>query len=160
MKIALVQLSDIHLTEDPASNPVLGRSGAVARAVASVCHGVDYGVLVVSGDTAYSGKEVEYQHGRNLTEGVRAGVRECFAGGPVQVLTIAGNHDCDFTLATSIRGIVLDSLKPEKVDDAVIAQCAEVQRHYDSFAATFNPLPEGALATGSNRIYRQEVVEL
>ncbi len=78
MKIALVQLSDIHLRADAnmtvseAENPALKRADGVARAVNSVCQGVSYGVIVVSGDTAFSGKEVEYQHGRVLIERMRS----------------------------------------------------------------------------------------
>jgi hypothetical protein len=76
------------------------------------------------------------------------------------VLAVAGNHDCDFKLATSVRGIVLESLKPEKIDDAVIIQCVGIQQHYAAFADGFNPPPAGALATGADLVYRKRVVEL
>lgn len=160
MKIALIQLSDIHLTENRLSNPVLERTTPIARAAASVCYGVDHGLLVVSGDTAYSGKATEYDHGRDLINNVLSELGGQFPGGPVRPLTIPGNHDCDFSQATSVRAIVIESLKPDKIDDAVIAQCAQVQRHYDSFATTFNPAPAGQLVTAADRLYRQELIEL
>src|SRR4051794_1972284 len=99
MKIALVQLSDIHLTKNAADNPALLRSSAIARAVGSICPGVEHGVIVVSGDTAFSGKPEEYAHGRALIESVLSSVAMHLTGGPVRVLTIPGNHDCDFGLA-------------------------------------------------------------
>lgn len=165
MKIALIQLSDIHIRCDinlkvnSVENPILQRSGAVAKAVNSVCRGVQHGIIVLSGDTAFSGKEGEYQQGHALVEGIRSGVQTSF-GDPVAVLLVAGNHDCDFKIATSVRGIVLDSLKPEKIDDAIITECVGVQGHYDAFADKFDPPPVDALTTGVDRIYRQRVIQL
>ena len=56
-----------------------------------------------------------------LIEEIRLGLRTSFAGASIPVLSVAGNHDCDFALSNSIRKIVLDSLKGDNIDDDVIA---------------------------------------
>ncbi len=114
---------------------------------------------MVSGDTAFSGKEVEYHHGRLLIEDIRSRLSTSFPDAPVPVLTVAGNHDCDFALSNSIRTIVLDSLKPDNIDGDVIAQCTGIQRHYSAFAGQINLPVEGTLATGIDGLYSQAVVE-
>ncbi len=81
-----------------------------------------------------------------------------FNGAPIPVELIAGNHDCDYSLATSVRTILIDTLKPDKIDNAVISQCTEVQKHYNAFAGSFNPPRAGAVATGLDHVYRQIVV--
>lgn len=166
MKLALIHLSDIHIRCDqnlvviPSENPVLRRAEQIAQAVNSVCYGVQNGIIVVSGDTAYSGKEMEFSQGHALIEGIRSGLRTSFADAPVLVLTVAGNHDCDFGLSNSIRKIVLDSLKPNNIDEDVIEQCTGLQRHYSTFARQFNPPAAGTIATAIDRLYSQAVVEL
>ena len=141
----------------PLENPVRRRGKLIAQAVNSVCYGVEHGIIVVSGDMAFSGRG-EYHHGRAI-EGIRSGLATSFAGALVPVLTVAGNHDCDFALSNSIRKIVLDSLKTDNIDDDVIGQCTDIQRHYAAFAGQFNPPAAGTLATGIDRLYSQTVVE-
>ena len=131
----------------------------LAREVASICQGVSHGIIVLSGDTAFSGKDVEYKHGQSLIDSIRTGLVECFPRAPVRVLTIAGNHDCDFSLADSVRGIVIDTLKPERIDDAVVAQCIGVQKSYGQFADYCDPPPTGTVSTPADRIYRQVMIQ-
>ena len=54
---------------------------------------------------------------------------------------------------------MLDSLKTDNIDDDVIGQCTDIQRHYAAFAGQFNPPAAGTLATGIDRLYSQTVVE-
>lgn len=165
MKMALVHLSDIHIRSRDAvhvalsENPILQRGTRIAQAVASICHDVQYIAIVVSGDMAFSGKEVEYQECANLLEEFRSKLGESPIGTNPPVLTVAGNHDCDFELSNSVRKIVIDALKADNVDDAVIAQCTEIQRHYFAFATQLaSPVSEVA-RTPLGRLYRQTVLE-
>ncbi|MGE3807275.1 MAG: metallophosphoesterase, partial [Gemmataceae bacterium] len=65
----------------------------------------------------------------------------------------------DFGIATSVRTILIDNLKSDTIDNAVIAQCTEVQKHYNAFADGFNPPPSGAVASGLDLLHRQVVVD-
>lgn len=131
----------------------------MARAVNSVCQGIAHAVILVSGDTAFAGKEVEYKYGRRMIEAVREGMAPAFNGAMIPVLSIAGNHDCDFGIATSVRTIVIDNLKPDKIDCAVIAQCTDVQQHYRTFADGFNQPRSGVVMTGLDHLHHQIIID-
>jgi|GEM_PF-1337701 len=158
MKIALIQLSDIHLVPDSSKNPVLARAKAIAAAINGVCIGVEHSLLVVSGDTAYSGLKEEYAHGQKLIEDICDGLSDSFKGVHPNVVTIPGNHDCDFTLADSVRALVLSAMKPDTIDVAVVKQCVTVQKNYVTFASVYDT--ESASTAGFDPLYRQRIEEV
>ena len=165
MKTAIIQISDIHirctpnLVVSPTENPVLHRAAEVARAVNSVCYGVQHRIIIVSGDMAFSGKEEEYQQARTLIESIRTQLATSIARSRIPVLMVAGNHDCDFSLSRSVRRIVLDSFKPDEIDDDIIAQFTDIQRPYFGFVGHFDASAAGTLPTGVDRLYSQAVIE-
>src|SRR5262245_36668130 len=160
MKIALIHLSDIHLKEQPEANPILRRAEAIAKAVASVSFGVNYGLIVVSGGTAFSGKEGEYRHGAQLLESLRSTLAAHFTGAQIELMTVAGNHDCDFCLANSVREILISSLRPEKIDDAVITQLVHPQQHYQAFARGFHTHSQASPESSLHSLYRSSSISL
>jgi hypothetical protein len=155
MSFALIQLSDIHFRQNEAENPVLRRVDAIVSAARSVAHGVSAGVILNSGDTAFSGKKIEYEHARRFFERLKAGLGATFG----QILLIAGNHDCDFARATSVRSILIGSLKPEQIDDAVVSQCIDPQREYFEFAHELEGA-DGDASKEYGHLYRQVAIRV
>ena len=70
MKLSIVQLSDIHPKSEAQKNPILKKMDKVGRAVLGLQPDVGGCVVVVSGDTAYSGKESEYLHAKTLFDSI------------------------------------------------------------------------------------------
>jgi hypothetical protein len=154
MQIALVQLSDIHLKAAREANPILQHGAAIGRAVASVCMGVSHGVLVISGDIAFSGSPGEYAFAEELIQDIKSVLKDTFNPTNFSVLTIPGNHDCHFGQNTSVRNILIDSVKPGQLDEAVFNACTDAQNHYFEFANKHIPT-NNALTTSYDKLYRR-----
>jgi GTPase SAR1 family protein len=133
MKILLIQLSDIHFKEG--ENSVLKKEEKLFESIRNSTLEYDEIFLVVTGDTAFSGKEKEYEIGSNFLKGLKTKLED-YSKKNVQILTIAGNHDCDFDIDTKARQnqiTIIQKLGDSAIDNSVINQCVEVQKNYFSF---------------------------
>ena len=131
MKIVLVHISDIHLKEAPASNPILSRADQMAAAAASVAPEATRGFLVVTGDITQSGKESEVSLARTFLSGLREQLCRRLPDCPWSIVAVPGNHDCDMQEAGALRDTVLRGLSPSSaLDERVLSNCTVVQRHY------------------------------
>src|ERR1035438_1885298 len=83
-KVALLQISDIHLQES--DNPVLDRIQAVAPALRTLQTDISAAFLVMPGDIAYSGKRAEYQIAADLVNELRASIEREFPGSNPQIV--------------------------------------------------------------------------
>ena len=164
MKIALIQISDVHLrlydTKEATQfqNPVLSRGELIAQAVNSICAGIEAGLLIVSGDTAFSGKAEEYSMGVELLDRIRSEIAFPKTNA-IPIFTIAGNHDCDFKKSGSVRKILIDSIKSQDLNDKeLVSQCAVVQEAYRSFDKTYD-FESYSRTHDVDNLYKQRVLE-
>src|SRR5260370_11302499 len=127
----------MHLTAGRA-NPVASRVAAIAAAIKSRSAGASGCVIVMSGDIAFSGKPAEYELATRFFRQLLADLAPACGISAIPLLLIPGNHDCDFSLDTQTRAILLDSIAPGTVDESVIAACVAVQAPYFAFEHTFN----------------------
>jgi len=132
MKLGILHLSDIHLKEEVDSNPVLTKVDAIAGAVGGIPETLDEFLVIVSGDTAFSGKKAEYAHAMTFFRDLLASLQSRGIT-PRSIVFVPGNHDCDFTQSTDVREIVLQSRRQTFKDDTPLTQCLVVQRGYGSF---------------------------
>jgi hypothetical protein len=133
MKILLIQLSDIHFIEG--ENSVLKKEEKLFESIRNSTLDYDEIFLVVTGDTAFSGKEKEYEVGASFLKGLKAKLEE-YSNKKIYILTIAGNHDCDFGIDSKARQnqlTIIQKLGDSAIDDSVVNQCVEVQKEYFSF---------------------------
>jgi len=135
MKISIVQLSDIHLKADEKKNRVLTRAEQIANAVLGLHADVAGCVVIASGDTAYSGKESEYDHAETLYGQILSVISKQLCPRQTFFVMIPGNHDCNFDVKDSTRDIVIGNVKPETLTDPdPIVASLGVQREYKKFA--------------------------
>jgi predicted phosphodiesterase len=144
MRVLLVHLSDVHVT-GPA-DPILARRDAIIDAVKNLDYSIDLCVIVVTGDIAYSGKEIEYYYAWELIKGVADGLRKSIPRPAsqnqivVHCVAVPGNHDCDFGGSGNARTLVLDGVlkEPSQCQDASILKiCTEVQNSFFEFLESF-----------------------
>ncbi len=134
MKLMLLQLSDIHLKGDARKNPILARAERIAQAVLGVPDDVDGYVIVMSGDTASSGKAAEYQHAIGFYSSIVQTIAKQFPKKPIIFALVPGNHDCNFESEDSTRSILLSKLQlSDLIDAAPISLCQDVQSDYIAF---------------------------
>ena len=140
MKIIIVHLSDIHMGEDQGSNFILSRTDQLAAAVASTAPDPAACFLIVSGDIAFSGKAVQYSNAGFFIHDLKDRLLKRLGLADIPFLACPGNHDCDFTLQSTLRDIILNDTSRRELDDSVIEACAEVTFPFLHFHRQRRPL--------------------
>jgi len=149
MKLLVIQLSDIHFKES--ENAIINKEEKLFEAIRNSTLEYEEIFLLVTGDTAYSGKENEYKIGIDFIKGLKSKI-EAYSKKKVTVIVIPGNHDCDFSLDNKARQNqlnIIQRLGDSAIDDSVITQCVEVQKEYfpfrDSIQEDLKPIYEHPL---------------
>lgn len=131
MKIGILNFSDIHISEK-ADNSVLNKIDAITNALKNRLSVMDKLIILVSGDTAYSGTNAEYDIAIDFFTSLMDRLRisnEC-----IDLLFIPGNHDCLFVKENQdLRRTLMDSIDEDvKIDDIKLEQII-VQKDYNEF---------------------------
>ncbi len=140
MRIAVVQLSDIHFQVN--SNVLPSRLDKIVAAIQPTLQQVECIAFAVTGDVAYSGNSQEYEVALEFFAKLREAVGKTYPGIEVLFVFIPGNHDCNFVSDGEVRSALLDGLaeKIATLDPAgeMARKIAEVQDNFFSFEARFN----------------------
>jgi predicted MPP superfamily phosphohydrolase len=133
MRIAIVQLSDVHIRNS--NDAVLGRAIRIAAAAKSVAPNPDAFFLGIIGDVAFSGTVDQYKLAHEFFNAIK--VELLSAGKPVHIFLVPGNHDLDFTLEPDTRPILLQSIR-DKVHEIdrkgeMVRQILSTQEHFFEF---------------------------
>jgi hypothetical protein len=141
MKLLLLHLSDIHF--DSVTNSIVGRAEALVAALREFTEPFDLGVVVVSGDIAFSGKPEQYAIAKDFFATIDCLLRAEFPSIAFKWVLTPGNHDCDLSSPDeSVRSTVIDAFrtKPERTEDEAILQlCTKPQDGFFSFLESFAP---------------------
>lgn len=133
MRVALVQLSDIHF--QATSNIIVSRVEKLVAAMRPVLQQVEACIFAVTGDVANSGDPREYEIAAEFFTKLKEAVKESDEM-RVEFVFIPGNHDCNFRSAGEVRSALLDTLhqKIETLDPSgeIVQQVVGV--HDDFFA--------------------------
>lgn len=100
MKFLTIQLSDIHFRVD--ENSVLKKEEKLFEAIRNSTFEYDVVFLLITGDTAFSGKAVEYKIAEDFLKNLKSKL-ESYSKKNVNIIVIPGNHDCDFSLDNKAR---------------------------------------------------------
>ncbi len=134
MKVAILHLSDIHLSAT--LNPVLTGKEKIFDAIKNEVLGVDEIFVVVTGDVGFSGSKEEYIIGRDLLNYFCQEISK-YAKKPCRVFVIPGNHDCLFDKSKEgTREMILKGLEAEKyanLDEYSLQICTAPQQNYFEF---------------------------
>jgi len=144
MKIGILHLTDMHLTE----NTVLGQKPEKLAIVAkNNFHDVKKIYILISGDIAFSGSKAEYQKAKILLAGIKLVLNSAYANIPISHILIPGNHDCNFALNTDLRTNILKNMCYESIgnDDSVINLSLSVQSDFWGFYGFYNSMPTDKL---------------
>ena len=148
MKLMLIHLSDIHITSE--EDVITNRYPQIVNAVRNLDYSLDMCVVVVTGDIAFSGNDEQYLIAWEFLDTVKKLLSEHLrkASGnnpvPIHIVVVPGNHDCDFTTAGEVRGILVDSILKDPSKSAfpdIVQACTEVQASFFSFLDAIEPSP-------------------
>jgi Calcineurin-like phosphoesterase/ATPase family associated with various cellular activities (AAA) len=153
MKVAFIQLSDIHFRNE--GNFISDRAEAIAAAAWSHTGETARQYFLITGDIAFSGKIAEYDLAQTFLSLIKnAGKRAFPASADPKVLIIPGNHDCDFSGNQELRATVLEKgaadLSQGPPASPLIQTLHSVQSNFFTFLTSF---PADAIPTDSKTLW-------
>jgi predicted MPP superfamily phosphohydrolase len=129
MKLLVLQLSDIHITDS--KNRVFTRHSKIVDALRNLGTQIDLCIVAVTGDIAFSGKEAEYIDSLEIFDNLKQQLPIALNNAVVKFAAIPGNHDCDFSLDTKARKNVINTAKNDnEVDESIVESATIVQRDF------------------------------
>jgi hypothetical protein len=154
-RLALVQLSDIHLS--PTTNSFASRIPQVAAALRSALIGVRHCIFVFTGDIAATGTSAEYEVAERLIGNLLRWVTDELKPDSLYSVYIPGNHDCNFIQASELRDIIIQKASEftATIDlkGDFVATCLSVQKNFFEFEARMRNRPS-AMALNQQLQYR------
>ncbi|WP_020597802.1 metallophosphoesterase [Spirosoma panaciterrae] len=142
MRILFAQLSDIHFKGE--NNPVLAKEEKLFHALQNKALSMDRVVLLITGDSAYSGNAGEFEIAFDFIERLKSRLAE-YSGTQIDSIVIPGNHDCDFSSPNKLREAaisIIEKLGDEGIDDTIIDALTSTQKNYFNYADRLNPINE------------------
>ena len=135
MSVLFLHLSDIHLKEG--RNNIFAKIAGIQGVVTGQQMSFEAGFLVLSGDIAYSGKAEEYEKATEFISTLRRSLSEVSEVKNWHIVTLPGNHDCDFEKDDETRRTLTESLlsnTKKNLDDAFLTNCLKPQKDFFKFA--------------------------
>lgn len=142
MKIAIIHISDIHLTGE--NENVRERLERLPRVVAATQTDIAGVIVAISGDIANTGGSSEFKVAEKYLKILIDKIKDNIHGVEVHVLCVPGNHDCDFSNSQGARnGLIkhLRSCEDTNIDESIIEVCCEPQNNYFTFANSISTPP-------------------
>lgn len=138
MKTLLIHLSDIHIKTG--DDPILSRGKKIVDAVKNLEPSVNSAIIVVSGDTTYSGTEDQYLYSIDFLTGLKSDLQlHLGEAKPIKFASVPGNHDCDFSAGGEARSMLLDAVRqdPRRLLDKTFSDViiAPLKRYFDFLQA-------------------------
>lgn len=131
MKIGLLHLSDIHISNEDIINQLIPK-------MQIACHfelnDIIKLYIVVTGDIANSGKDTEYDIAISFLKELQDKIMEknSFINS-TKFIIVPGNHDCFLERENPVRDTLLQSIKSDDVDLQIANVCIAVQDNFWEF---------------------------
>jgi len=138
MRLALVHLSDLHVTDQNNElNAKLESLVAAITAADPTCN--DY-IVILSGDIANSGEKQEYIRALDFLREVKRLIVERNPSADVHFVAVPGNHDCvlpktELSLRSALVEGISRTLQTNAPDPAILESILNSQKHYFDFWA-------------------------
>ena len=138
MEVILVQLTDIHIKTEEDYKNLDSKSESIANAINK--HIIDDEntilVLCITGDITFAGREEQYLSAAIFLSDIINKIKQRYINLYIQVVSVPGNHDCDFDREDSaVRDALLKDKKLDLENPSIIRTCTSVQENYFSFIA-------------------------
>lgn len=136
MELIIVHITDIHIKNESDYNILAARSEYIVKAINK--HIIDDEdtilLLCLTGDLSFSGKEEQFLYANIFLTDVVNKIKERYNNLFIQIISVPGNHDCDFDRADCvIRESLLKDKSLDMLNNDVIQVCTNAQENYFSF---------------------------
>ena len=137
MKLAILHISDIHITKGYCS--VFNRIKAISESF-NVLNKLDAIIIAITGDIVDNGKPEEYEVANKFIEKLKEVIENVHKISNIEVIIIPGNHDITLTLELPcctrefLRSLIKNK---EKLEDCLKTRRALLNNFYD-FSSKYN----------------------
>jgi len=153
MKILILHLSDIHFSES--TKNLNQRAIKIIDGVKNLETEVGQVIFAITGDVAFSGKEVEYGKAIDFFDELKkqAKVKIC---NDIHFIMVPGNHDCEFIQGEEdARNEIIEALKKKEFSisgKSIIDICIKCQKNF--FTNCYDLYCDTALNNSYNLFYQ------
>lgn len=131
MKVSIVHLSDIHFKSDGRSKMLI-QAPLISDYIRANTNHADCRIVTLTGDLTFSGMAEEFSQVIAFIDKLKSSLNDK----PTYFLSAPGNHDCDFSKASSLRDLARKEISmSENVDDEMLDKCLEPQNNFFSHIA-------------------------
>lgn len=127
MKVAIIQMSDLHIASE--KDYIVNKARIIARSVSSVLNTCQKVAFVITGDLVDKGDMTMYQQAKKFLSDFTDEIQKESESIDWQYVIVPGNHDLDFKMRVPMRSLVLkDCLvngvisEPEFIQEALKPQ--------------------------------------
>lgn len=136
MELVLVHITDIHLKNENDYSILETRVEYIVKAINK--HIIDETntllVLAITGDIAYSGAEDQYLYASIFISDIISGIKNRYKKLNIQIVTVPGNHDCDFYREDSeLRESLINNPNLNMLNSSIIKTCTSAEEKYFNF---------------------------
>ena len=131
MNILLIHLSDMHFKSK--GDIIFKRIGNIRDALKNYIRNANHIFLVLTGDVADSGKQIEYDSAQSFLTQLEQQIYSIQKDIKINYVIVPGNHDCDFNLHTETRDLIIKSIfkdENELKKKDYICDCLVPQQEY------------------------------
>ena len=136
MELLLVHITDIHINNEEDYQKLDVRSEYIANAINKhiIVANDTIVVLCITGDIAYSGSEEQYLWASIIITNIIENIKKRHNGVHIQVVTVPGNHDCDFERRDNkVRESLLKDSTLDMLNVDIVEACTTAQNNYFDF---------------------------
>lgn len=109
MILQIIQFSDIHFKEF--ENSIQEKKEALINSIRNEVTKEHETLLLVTGDSSFSGKEIEFEIADNFYSEIRRKIKE-YNGSEIKLMVIPGNHDCqDLAKSDNVRKVLIEQVQ-------------------------------------------------
>jgi hypothetical protein len=154
MKIQLIQFSDIHFKEN--NNSILEKKEQLINAIRNEVLVENKTILIITGDSAFSGSEKEFEISYNFYTEIIKEINE-YNKCKIKLLVIPGNHDCqDLIKKDPVRQILIDTVQKNHVtaELELINNISQNLSNYSTFESLCNDDWDNTYSSELLKVYR------
>ena len=156
MQIQLIQFSDIHFKEN--GNSILEKKEQLINAIRNEVLVENETILIVTGDSVYSGKEKEFDISLDFYLAIIKEINE-YSNSNIKLLVIPGNHDCqDLIEKDPVRKTLIDKVQNayENAELELIKNISQNLNNYLTFESLCNDNWDNIYFTELLKVYKLE----
>lgn len=108
MRVAIIQMSDLHITSE--KDFIVKESRTLARSIASKVNGCNKVIVVITGDIIDKGNVSNYEYAKTMLKNFETEIQKEAQLESWNYIIVPGNHDLDFKMDVPYRDMAMEKV--------------------------------------------------